>query len=337
MLNYMTRQRSLKERMIEWRREIEGRRQGKGLDLLPWKLLQETKGNVRKGPTFHPELLPWDNTPVDIIGFMVPIETFRNMSEFLLLPMPIECYFCERPPMRDVMLVRMKEGETADLFREPIIINGILHLSHGPETKFFYVTKNTTFGPGEEEGLLTRKGIAPEHMGHYEAARLAEELAKEGLLDGKEPPRAEEAEIVTGPPLLDEARLNAVRGEQFLEENAQKEGIVVLHSGLQYKVVREGVGRTPKLTDKVKTHYRGTFIDGTEFDSSYSRNQPAVFGVDKVIHGWTEALQLMQEGAKWRLFIPPELAYGEPGFGKTIPPNATLIFEIELLDVLDGQ
>ena len=120
---------------------------------------------------------------------------------------------------------------------------------------------------------------------------------------------------------------------EFLASNANKPGVVNLPSGLQYKVIREGSGRSPGVTDTVTVHYRGTLIDGTEFDSSYSRGKPATFGVSRVIAGWTEALQLMKEGAKWQLFIPPDLAYGEKGAGSKIPPNSSLIFDVELISV----
>ncbi len=123
------------------------------------------------------------------------------------------------------------------------------------------------------------------------------------------------------------------RAEKFLMENKAKEDVKTLPSGLQYKVIKDGTGKTPKLTDTVSTHYRGTLLDGTEFDSSYKRNEPAEFPVSGVIKGWTEALQLMKEGAKWILYVPPKLAYGERGAGGIIGPNETLIFEIELLKV----
>ncbi len=129
------------------------------------------------------------------------------------------------------------------------------------------------------------------------------------------------------------AESNKKEGEAFLAENRAREGINTLASGLQYKILSEGKGRSPKETDTVTTHYRGTLIDGTEFDSSYKRGQPAGFAVNGVIKGWTEALQLMKEGSKWQLFIPSELAYGERGAGAQIGPNATLIFEVELLSV----
>ena len=126
---------------------------------------------------------------------------------------------------------------------------------------------------------------------------------------------------------------NKKEGEAFLAANKTKEGVKTLPSGLQYKVIKEGTGKTPKAEDTVVTNYRGTLIDGTEFDSSYKRGQPATFPVKGVIPGWTEALQLMKEGSKWELFIPSNLAYGERGAGNVIGPNATLIFEIELISV----
>jgi FKBP-type peptidyl-prolyl cis-trans isomerase FklB len=119
----------------------------------------------------------------------------------------------------------------------------------------------------------------------------------------------------------------------FLAKNAGEPGIETLPSGLQYRVLREGDGRTPGATDTVTVHYRGSLTDGTVFDSSYQRGEPATFAVNRVIAGWTEALQLMQEGAKWELFIPPGLAYGERGAGSRIPPNSVLVFEVELLAV----
>jgi FKBP-type peptidyl-prolyl cis-trans isomerase FklB len=126
---------------------------------------------------------------------------------------------------------------------------------------------------------------------------------------------------------------NKLEGETFLAENAKKEGVIALPSGLQYKVLKQGDGKKPQLTDQVTTNYRGTLIDGTEFDSSYKRGEPASFQVNGVIAGWTEALQLMPVGSKWQLFIPSNLAYGERGAGGPIGPNATLIFEIELLSI----
>lgn len=125
---------------------------------------------------------------------------------------------------------------------------------------------------------------------------------------------------------------NLAEGKAFLEENKKKDGVVTLPSGLQYKVLTEGSGKLPKATDTVTVNYRGALVDGTEFDSSYKRGQPTTFQVGKVIRGWTEALQLMKEGAKWQLVIPPQLGYGERSAGP-VPPNSTLIFEVELLAV----
>ena len=126
---------------------------------------------------------------------------------------------------------------------------------------------------------------------------------------------------------------NAAVGKAFLEKNKKEEGVIELPSGLQYKVLKEGNGKKPKATDKVRCHYEGMLLDGTVFDSSIKRGEPAVFGVNQVIQGWVEALQLMQEGSKWRLFIPSEMAYGARGAGNSIPPHATLIFDVELISV----
>jgi FKBP-type peptidyl-prolyl cis-trans isomerase FklB len=131
----------------------------------------------------------------------------------------------------------------------------------------------------------------------------------------------------------EQAAKNLVESKAFLAENGKKEGIKTLPSGLQYKVLTAGSGKTPKAEDNVTVNYKGTLINGTEFDSSYKRGQPASFQVKGVIKGWTEALQLMKEGSKWQLFIPPELGYGERGAGPLIPPNSALIFEVELIAV----
>lgn len=128
------------------------------------------------------------------------------------------------------------------------------------------------------------------------------------------------------------AEKNLKEGEKFLAENARKEGVVTQPSGLQYKVITDGAGKKAKLTDTVTVHYRGTLLDGTEFDSSFKRNEPATFLLQGVIPGWTEGVSLMKVGSKWQLFIPSKLAYGEEGAGEAIGPNATLIFDVELLD-----
>ena len=123
-------------------------------------------------------------------------------------------------------------------------------------------------------------------------------------------------------------------GEKYLAENAKKEGVITLPSGLQYQVMKEGNGKKPSAKDTVQCHYEGTLIDGTVFDSSYQRGEPATFPLQQVIAGWTEGLQLMQEGAKYRFFIPYRLAYGEGGAGASIPPFAALIFDVELIQVV---
>ncbi|MBQ8592900.1 MAG: FKBP-type peptidyl-prolyl cis-trans isomerase [Bacteroidaceae bacterium] len=127
---------------------------------------------------------------------------------------------------------------------------------------------------------------------------------------------------------------NIAKGSAFLAANKEKEGVFTTESGLQYEILNPGTGKSPKATDQVRCHYEGTLIDGTLFDSSIKRGQSAVFGVSQVIPGWVEALQLMKEGAKWRLYIPSELGYGAQGAGEMIPPHSTLIFEVELIEVL---
>ena len=134
-----------------------------------------------------------------------------------------------------------------------------------------------------------------------------------------------------------EAKMGAAaieQGKAFLEENKKRAGVVTLPSGLQYEVINEGTGKKPKATDQVRCHYEGTLVDGTLFDSSIQRGEPAVFGVNQVIPGWVEALQLMPVGSKWQLYIPSELAYGTHGAGQSIGPNQTLIFDVELLAII---
>ena len=128
--------------------------------------------------------------------------------------------------------------------------------------------------------------------------------------------------------------INKQAGAEFLEVNRHKAGVVELPSGLQYEILKQGTGAKPSASDKVKCHYHGTLINGTVFDSSVQRGEPATFGVSQVIPGWVEALQLMPVGSKWRLFIPSNLAYGEHGAGDVIEPNSTLIFDVELLDIV---
>jgi FKBP-type peptidyl-prolyl cis-trans isomerase FklB len=157
---------------------------------------------------------------------------------------------------------------------------------------------------------------------------LTEEEARKAITEFQKTLMAKQAET-----MHKLAAKNREDGEKFLAENAKKPGVKTLPSGLQYEEITPGTGKSPKATDTVTTHYRGTLIDGTEFDSSYKRGEPATFQVSGVIPGWTEALQLMKEGAKWRIFLPPGLAYGERGAGRDIGPNATLVFEVELISV----
>lgn len=153
----------------------------------------------------------------------------------------------------------------------------------------------------------------------------AQRLVTEFIRRQEEKQQAEQAE---------KGKAARAEGEAFLAENAKKEGVVSLPSGLQYQVIKEGTGRKPKATDKVKCHYEGTLIDGTLFDSSIRRGEPAVFPLNGVIAGWTEGVQLMSEGAKYRFFIPFNLAYGSTGAGASIPPYAALVFDVELIEVL---
>lgn len=157
-----------------------------------------------------------------------------------------------------------------------------------------------------------------------EQQTLMQELQK-GLRDKAEAKRKADSEK------------NTAEAKKFLEENKKQAGIVTTASGLQYKILAEGKGDSPKATDTVKTHYKGTLLDGTEFDSSIKRGQPATFPVNGVIKGWTEALQLMKPGAKWQLWIPADLGYGERGAGDQIGPNALLSFEVELLEVVKKE
>ena len=132
----------------------------------------------------------------------------------------------------------------------------------------------------------------------------------------------------------EQAEENIAKGKAYLEENGKREGVITTKSGLQYEVLTEGTGKSPKATDKVRCHYEGRLTDGTVFDSSYQRGEPADFGLNQVIAGWTEGVQLMKEGAKYRFHIPYLLGYGERGAGASIPPYATLVFDVELIKVL---
>ena len=137
--------------------------------------------------------------------------------------------------------------------------------------------------------------------------------------------------------LAEQAEKNKTAGEDFLAENAQREGVMTTDSGLQYEIVEEGEGAKPSATDTVTVHYHGTLIDGTTFDSSYDRGQPATFALNRVIPGWTEGVQLMPVGAKYRFYVPSDLGYGGRSVGETIGPNSTLIFDVELIEIASGE
>jgi FKBP-type peptidyl-prolyl cis-trans isomerase FklB len=185
---------------------------------------------------------------------------------------------------------------------------------------------NLKRGSVEVDPDLVARGLKDSYVGGK--TLLTEDQARQAIADFQKTLAAKQAETMK---ILSEK--NKADGEKFLAENAKKEGVKVLPSGLQYKEVTPGQGKSPKITDNVTTHYKGTLIDGTEFDSSYKRGQPVTFPVSGVIAGWTEALQSMKEGATWQLFVPPRLAYGERGAGQVIGPNATLVFEVELISV----
>ena len=192
-------------------------------------------------------------------------------------------------------------------------------------------------------GLGIGRQLSQMGAGDLNVADFAQ--AVKDMIDGKEPqvPAAEAQQIVEEFFQKQEEKQRAEaaekykgaksEGEKYLSENAKKEGVTTLPSGLQYQVLKEGNGKSPKATDKVVCHYEGMLIDGTMFDSSIQRGEPATFPLNGVIAGWTEGLQLMKEGAKYRFFIPYQLGYGERGAGASIPPFATLVFDVELIEV----
>jgi FKBP-type peptidyl-prolyl cis-trans isomerase FklB len=209
---------------------------------------------------------------------------------------------------------------------------------------------------GEEITLKTEKDKVSYTIGYNIGANFKKQSIdidldrllrgmKDGLTGGKGLlSTAEQQEIMTAFQEKQKEKMEGIQkeagvenreaGQKFLTENGKKSGVITLPSGLQYKVIADGNGPKPTAADTVKTHYKGTLLDGTEFDSSYSRGEPASFPVGGVIRGWTEALQLMAVGSKWELYIPSDLAYGDRGAGGMIAPGATLIFEVELLEIV---
>lgn len=157
---------SLSDYFEKVRRTAEAAQAGQGVPLLQWNLLRKTSGSMRSGPKFDQNLLDIRDAEVNIIGFMVPLQEFRAVKEFLLLRLPVQCYFCEAPPPRDVMLVQMAEGESTDIVNEPVIVSGLLTLNEGPGIKFFYVLKEASRAAAEKGGKLTRKNIRPEAIQH---------------------------------------------------------------------------------------------------------------------------------------------------------------------------
>lgn len=155
---------SLVRRMESLRASLEDKREDEGLDILPWKLMRKTKGSLRRGGEFHEGLLAREGDLVNVMGFMVPQEQFRNVTEFMMLPLPIECYFCAMPPDRDVMLIQLKEGEYEDIYREPVLIIGTLNIHEGKGVKYFYSLTEAVLVAAQEDAKLTRRKMELQHM-----------------------------------------------------------------------------------------------------------------------------------------------------------------------------
>ena len=166
----------LVEQMESWRSSVEAAREEQGLELISWDTVRRTRGTRTTAPTFPDELERHDGTRVDIIGFMVPLYEFREVSEFLLLPLPLECYFCEQPPMREVMHVQMRDGETANLVNEPVMVNGRFSLHGDGDAEYFYTIEDALWGPGEPDGDVTTKEVPMEHRLHEPVEEMREEL-----------------------------------------------------------------------------------------------------------------------------------------------------------------
>ncbi len=181
-----------RDKAIKFRKAIEAAKIAEGVELMNWDLFQATKGTIRKGATYVEELQKFDQLPVNIVGYMVPINQFRSVDNFMLLPMPLNCYFCEAPPMRDIIMIKMKPGEVVDLAEEPVLIGGQLHLNEGPNQQFFYTIDYANLGPALEGEILTRKRISEEHREHMRANQIQDLLSeedKEGeLIEGTDNP-----------------------------------------------------------------------------------------------------------------------------------------------------
>ena len=187
---------------------------------------------------------------------------------------------------------------------------------------------------GQQIGTnLRRDGLSISEEALFEGIHDAMSAAEPKLTQSEQQAVLKQAATQRSNAVQESAATNKAAGERYLEANREKDGVLVTDSGLQYQVMTEGSGSSPAATDSVTVHYRGTTIDGAEFDSSYKRGEPATFGVNQVIQGWQETLPMMKPGSKWEIVIPSDLAYGERGAGAAIGPNSTLIFEIELLSV----
>jgi hypothetical protein len=168
-----------RDKAIKFRKAVEAAKIAEGVDLVNWELFQATKGSIRKGATYVEDLQKIDEMPVNIVGYMVPINQFRSVDNFMLLPMPLDCYFCESPPMRDIIMIQLKPGEVVDLAEEPVLIGGQLHLNEGTNQKFFYTIDYAVLGPALETEILTRKRISEEHREHMRANDLQDVLSEE--------------------------------------------------------------------------------------------------------------------------------------------------------------
>lgn len=230
------------------------------------------------------------------------------------------------------------------LFLLPLLVSGLLFFTSCEKIKDFMEKKSSSLETEEEKVSYLLGYIVAKNTQSSEASLKNEAFlqgVKDSLEDKKSALSEEEMEEiyknmqrrVISKKQKQEGEKHKMEGQKFLETNKNKSGVKVTDSGLQYEVLTEGKGKSPTADDTVEVHYRGTLIDGTEFDSSYKRNSSISFPLNGVIRGWTEGLQLMKEGAKYKFYIPPELAYGERGAGQSIPPNSTLIFEVELLEV----